>query len=350
MKERNYAKTLFVGGTFNDSGGRHSKIVDIVANSIGTKNMTFHNGGSYTDIEKIVDSIKEHELIYWFADVPNNKPKLVREIKRKNKRCILVTSKRNINENYSFQELIYRALKPKSNLVVEISCSAERYQARIFDPLGNVFLDYNQDMTQVGAVLKLRTSQLLNYTRESSSYAGPALTVPNESAFFRVIKEYAHKMHDLIHAKPEAANRFFGNASFKSDRVYISRRNIDKRKIDNKSFVAVDTNKPLKYFGENKPSVDSPGQVLLYSQYPKVKYMLHTHAYIKCTPFTKNVVPCGALEEVDEIKELYPDKNSTDFFVNLRGHGSLALVSKVSSLKNIPYTIRNIPELHEVKI
>jgi hypothetical protein len=51
---------------------------------------------------------------------------------------MLITSKRNNNE-YSFQELIQKALSSKSNLVIEFTKVNDIYQMKLFDPLGNVW-------------------------------------------------------------------------------------------------------------------------------------------------------------------------------------------------------------------
>ena len=34
---------------------------------------------------------------------------------------------------------------------------------------------------------------------------------------------------------------------------------------------------------------------------PKIRYMLHSHVYIKDAPTIVSTLPCGALEEADEI-------------------------------------------------
>ena len=85
---------------------------------------------------------------------------------------------------------------------------------------------------------------------------------------------------------------------------------------------------------------------IVKSSFLRVNFLLHSHTYIKDAPFTKNVVPCEALEEFYEISDLFNDENLTDFYVNLRGHGSLALVRKTDKLLGIPYIERKLPEVH----
>lgn len=53
----------------------------------------------------------------------------------------------------------------------------------------------------------------------------------------------------------------------------MSRRNVDKSFIDQSGFVAVKAETiPIEYYGDYKPSVDTPSQIMLYQAYPKVNY------------------------------------------------------------------------------
>jgi hypothetical protein len=348
-------RSLFVGGRFNDTGGRPSKIAHQVFESLRNLRTAYINGGYYSLLEKILRDAKEYKIIYWFADVPNDKPKLVSRIKAMNKECILVTSKRNVENQYAFADLIHRALEIKSNLVVELSQRKETYYGRIIDPLGNVFLDYDADFGKLGDVLKKRVAQLVSYQRIPSQSIGKEIDVPDEKEFFSIIRNYAEVFHQLIHPHPDAANRFFGNASFRcecgfpsfraEEIIYVSRRNVDKRVIDKDAFVAVEMGLPVKYHGLNKPSVDTPIQLELYDYYSSIRYIMHSHTYVADAPFTKQILPCGAIEEADEIKSLFTDRALNNFSVNLKGHGSLVLVDKVEKLRNINYIARNMPEL-----
>jgi len=348
-------KTLFVTGRFDDGGGKPSKIGQQVFETIQTPGTDYLNGGNYIDLKEAVNAAKDYKLIYWFADVPNDKPKLVQRIKAINNECVLVTSKRNLEAKYSFSDLLYHALSIKSNLFVEFSKREEKYQGRIIDPLGNVFLDYTTDFSLVARVLKKRAFELLNYTRIASESIGEATEIPDEKEFFPIIKRYAEVFHSLIHSHPDSANRFFGNASFRCERgfpsfrnkglIYVSRRNVDKRAIDRNAFVGVKPELPVKYYGYYKPSVDTPIQISIYNYYSQIRYILHSHVYVTDAPFTEHIIPCGAIEEADEIIMLLPNRTMTDFAVNLKGHGSLVLVDDAQKLRNINYQAREMPEL-----
>jgi hypothetical protein len=348
--------SLCVAGRFDDVRGRESKIAKSLYDSIGI-NATLHNGGSFSQLESIVNELHQYNLIFWLADVPNDKEKLVKEIKQKNNACILVTSKRNMNNKYSFPEIIAHALNIKSNLFIEFSSENERYKGRVIDPLGNVFLDYEEDMGIAGKVIGKRVQELFGFSRISSKSIEGKCEVPDEKDFFALVRTYADVFHNLIH--PVSSERFLGNLSFRCERgfpsyregnmVYVSQRNVDKRFISRDSCVPVmlDSEEKVKYISEHKPSVDTPIQIRLYNYYPQVRYMLHSHTYIAHAPFTENIVPCGAVEEAEEVKKIQPNHDATNFFVNLLGHGSLALASDVQKLREIPYIPRPMPEIHK---
>ena len=178
-------KILFVGGTFDSEKGKKSKIADHFSQAINQSgNVSSLNGGTFKELELIIDQVKNYDQIYWFANVDNNQPKLVKEIKKKNPSCILITSKRNLDSHYSLADLIYHALANKSNLLVELVSRDGRYLGRVLDPLGNVFQDYTLDFDRLAKVLVNRVKNLSNYTRLGSKQIGPALEIPYKLDFF----------------------------------------------------------------------------------------------------------------------------------------------------------------------
>ncbi|MGV8086325.1 MAG: class II aldolase/adducin family protein [Candidatus Woesearchaeota archaeon] len=363
-------KTLFVGGNFDDKEGKKSTISQIISDTLQKNvfeipgiNLDCYNGGTFKELEKIVQNCGQYELIFWFPNISNDKDKLVKQLKVLNPEHILVTSKNNMENKYLFEDLIYHALNNHSNLFLEFTKENDRIKGRIIDPLGNVFLDHNDNFELVSQVLKKRCDELINYTRVRSSKIDNITYTKSDNSnnesehFLKIIRGYANTFHELIHPKGDAQTRFMGNASFRceygfpssrtNNGILVSKRNIDKREINLESFVLVNNSIPVEYHGNFKPSVDTPIQVGLYNYYNKVNYMIHSHTYIQNAPFTENIIPCGALEEIEEIVKLFPDKNTKDFSVNLKGHGSIVFSSNISNLENIQYYARPIPEIHQ---
>lgn len=360
---------LMVGGTFDENGGHSSGIFAKIVDELSAdaelrekfREMYSFNGGHIEELKDIYQGIEAEkpDVVIWFCDVPNEYEKL-RDIKVISPKSLLIMSKRN-NGEYSFADLVNRALMHKANLVVEFVPHDPLYEMKLFDPLGNVWYK-GPDVALCVMVLSERVKSLISVTRQPTLAMDDRHKVPNDKEFFQVVREYGSVFHELMAPVKEMV-RFLGNASFRctygfpsfksteSDGlVFMSRRNIDKRAIGPEEFVAtcLDDNGDVYYSGEHKPSVDTSIQLRLYGALPKIRYILHSHAYIEGAPITGNVIPCGGLEEVGEILEAIDKsgKERTEGFyaVNLRGHGSIVMSKDVEGLKGLSYVARSLPE------
>ena len=376
---------LQVGGKWDDEGGKASgyarKLFDelnflwkVPGHPLASFCATpvTCNGGKWDELVSLMDLVEHQDIIIWMADCPNDKPKLVDQIKVKNPKCILVISKNNIDNKYTPLHLIARMLKVKSNLMLEFGKTENVYCARVLDPLGNSFglpflLKKPHFYTDIKVIADILYSRLyfLNSMRRvaSTQLAGEVPIVPDESEFFALAREQAEVFHDLIHADN---TRFMGNLSFRcesgfpsfrvDDKIYVSKRNIDKREIDKNGFVPVLAGSGgVFYFGEHKPSVDTPVQLEIYNHFPNINYMIHSHVYVEDATgfnqmpvhFTGKVLPCGAIQEAQEIEMLFHNGfDGTKFAVNLRGHGSIVAGQTVKDLRGYRFIAREIPEMH----
>lgn len=367
---------LFVGGNWDLNGGKKSKIVDEFSKYLS--NVTIYNGGNYNDLNKILESCIDYDIVIWWANVPNELPK-IRNVKDINYRTMLVSSKRNIDNKYSFQDLLQRALSLKANLTIEFSNFNNLYSMKLFDPLGNIWYE-GTDIKECSKNLLDRLNFIKNITRESTvsseenigafawffnmfkeemynSQDNPTISIKKE--FLNIVKDYASKFAEATF-QTQDGKRFLGNASFRCPKgfpsfrdgkyIFVSKRNVNKEFIGIEEFVPVYLEDEKIYFcGKNKPSVDTPIQVRLYKKLPNINYMIHSHCYIKGAPYTENALPCGAIEEIYEIenllKQYYNNDYNKDFYVmNLMGHGSIMMSKTIEQLKNIEIIGRQLPE------
>ena len=358
-------KVLIVGGTFDNEGGRPSSLINSIFNEIAGASgyeVNLFNGGLVSDLhEHILPEVVNYEVVLWFANVPNDEEK-IRDVKAINPKAILITSKRNDDGKYTFAELISRALAIKANLTVEFSRDPDGlFNMMLFDPLGNVFYDGFMVKDLCDRML-IRVGQLLHFTRVPSvqDTINPAPEVPEETKFFDFAHDCADIFHNLIRPA-KGTERFLGNMSFRCQNgfpsfrgengiVYVSRRNVDKSDINVGSFVPtyLDESMTTRYFGDNKPSVDTPVQLRLYKLFPWANYMLHAHCYIDIQDEFEGVmsfatgkpIPCGAIEEVQEIVDHYTFwehywksvNNNEDprlIAINLTGHGCILIAKDV---------------------
>ena len=139
-------RILFVGGSFDNNGGRPSSVVAKMLSELERAepkaSIEAVNGGHYDFLPGLLDKTPDYDIVFWFANVPNDFEK-VRNVKEVAPKVMLVTSKRNDGGKYQFNELVQRALGSKSNLLFEFSKDPDTkvFHIRVIDPLGCVWFD-----------------------------------------------------------------------------------------------------------------------------------------------------------------------------------------------------------------
>jgi hypothetical protein len=353
-------KILIVGGTWDNNGGKSSSFVNKLAEALWECEHNFTwicNGGNYSKLQSILEESVDYNTVIWLANVSNDLDKL-RDVKSYNPRAMFINSKRNDGGKYSFQELIARSLEQKANLTLEFRKGEDGIiQTRIFDPLGTIWSDFTSDLDKTAKNLLDRLAFLRCVTREGVRMTDEdfgKVDMPDE--VFEKFKSFGQVFHDLI--KPEeGTKRFLGNMSFRclkgfpsfrqGETIFVSRRNVDKQYISKEDFVPVRLSENgVVASGKIKPSVDTPVQARLYKIFPQVNFMLHAHVYVEGAPFTKMAVPCGALEEINEIMDLANHYNFSDnFSMNLIGHGCLICAKDFEYFDSLTFVGRPIPEI-----
>lgn len=359
-------RILFVAGTWDENGGSPSGLAKKMSEHMGAD---FYNGGRYEDLKNLLESSVNYDYVFWFANVPNDLPK-IRDVKEIAPKVMLVSSKRNDDEKYRFAELVARAINMKANLTYEFSKHDDKFKIRIFDPLGSIWYDGFEIKDAVEASL-IRLEKLSSITRRHTISSklplawyfdrfSSNMVNGGEKENFQVDDKYLEKIvklsdvfYNLMSDSmiPRKAIRCAkGMPSFKDENgnVYVSIREVPGEYITKDDFVMVKSKEDdIVYYGDMKPSVDTPIHLELYNALPNIRYIIHSHNYIIPTTEgyyeTKNAIPCGAIEEAQEIINVIDDKNKNFYAINEKGHGSLLMVSDIDKL-NAEYYKRPIPE------
>lgn len=400
-------KILLVGGTFtatpnpDNTYGKPSGLIRKMVPAIKqhpqflseTNTLDVYNGGPYPFLNELIELTPNYDIVFWFPNVPDNNLPKIRDVKSVAPKTMLVTSKRNDNNKYTFQELVQRALASKSNLMFEFSKTQNgEFHIHIFDPLGCSWY-HNYDIRKACHAALSRLIFLKNITRQSTiqntddkslvlkwyfdQFTQPMqkssqnIEIPDEQKFIDIVHKHAETFHKLMNPGTEV-KRFLGNCSMKppqvgrcskgmpsfkhGDYIFVSKRNVDKEYLDLSHFVPcyLDENENVFYCGDDKPSVDTPIQLRLYKALPNIRYMIHSHCYIKpensyySKIATKRNLPCGAIEEVDEILNFidthYHSRDLGFYKINLIGHGSIVMSETIDMFKHIEYERRPFPE------
>ena len=68
-------------------------------------NADFYNEGNYNELNKILEMTINYDTVFWWANVANGLPK-IRNVKEINYKMMLISSKINDNNKYTFQDLL----------------------------------------------------------------------------------------------------------------------------------------------------------------------------------------------------------------------------------------------------
>lgn len=339
---------LIVGGDFNNFGGRSSGYVTKLSTGITDKgyNCQVINGGAFADLQALynTNALNEVDFVVWMPNIPNDYPKLC-DVKNINPKLILITSKRN-NSEYSYKELVSRALAKKANLMLVVNSeNKNNIVTEIIDPLGNSFGKSNK-IDDVVSILVNRMQFLRGMERKSTE--GHCI----EEAFLDIVRNSGKIFHNLMGIDTA---RFLGNSSFRciygfpsqrigTEMILVSKRNVSKDSISKDDFILtwMDGENKVHYIGDVKPSVDTPVQLSVYKRFPEINYMIHSHCYVENAPFTKSRIPCGAMQEAEEIGRIYTETGKS--VINLLGHGSIVLAKTLKDFTSVQYYARPMPE------
>lgn len=341
---------LIVGGTFDKNGGKPSYFMALMQRFF---NCDVINGGNLKTIYEFRP--KDIDVLIWMPNIDNKEDKILKRLKVMNPKMLLISSKRLIEKHYSNFELVNRAIKAKANLSIIIRKGATKtYLFDIIDPLGNVYYQ-NKRINNMLYALQKRINELKDTQRIGSKQTEFDFA-PDEKVidpkFVDAVRAFGTRFTNIIQANNP--DRFLGNAStrcewgFPTQRInkyghaFVSKRNINKENIIESNFVKtyMASNKVF-YNGPQKPSVDTPVQLMLYAHLPNINYMIHGHCYVKNAPFTKNKVPCGDMREVREIMNVIENNTNSAFYaINLLGHGCIIMSADVDTMYAVELTKR----------
>jgi murein DD-endopeptidase MepM/ murein hydrolase activator NlpD len=150
----------FIGGRFEESPSRpsgyfHKFSQAVIAQWGEGSRVLVINGGAYADLERQLPEMHEITHLFWFADIPNEFPKLLPRIKQQNPKMVLIQSKNNRAGKYSREELYARMHASHAELLVEFTQQLEPpcIKASLLAVAGSVELESAVTVAEVGSAV-----------------------------------------------------------------------------------------------------------------------------------------------------------------------------------------------------
>jgi len=171
-------RLLLVGGTFNHEGGRSSgyvaKLASALAEQLPSGQVSVVNGGMYDELAAHLDKVDGVTHLAWFADVPNELPKLLPALKQRYPALVLVASKNNRKGLYDRAALYGRMQAARSELLVEFANGADgKLVASVLTAQATVALESSPDIEQVAGCLVAQFSRIASLVLPLAKKAFP---------------------------------------------------------------------------------------------------------------------------------------------------------------------------------
>lgn len=337
---------FIVGGTFDNNGGKPSYIVSQLMELLGADGI---NGGHLYELGL---DFKAMSSLVWMPNIDNGEDKILPTIKKANPHLLLIQSKRVIEKEYTIGDIVGRLLASKALLGIMITKEEGEYNYRVIDPLGNQHCNTSK-LEKLAYAIRNRIQYIKGLSRVGSKSIGPKREIDIGDRFIDIIQRSGAEFARFVNAVNP--NRLLGNASTRcsygfpasrsGNRVFVTRRNVDKKTLSKDDFVEVALNdQVIEFYGDAKPSVDTPIQVMLFNHFKNIKYMIHGHVYVANSKTTDHLIPCGFIEEFDDIVNYVKDEDAKEFAINLRGHGCLIACESLDFFDKIKFVGRPFPE------
>lgn len=323
-------KTLIVGGNFGETPKESSVVHLLTAQMHGQTHVL--NGGSFENIQNL--DLSGYKLIIWMPNIENGYDKVY---PKKDTGAILICSK-VLRENRTEVDAISRIFQIHGNAVIAINSDSKPFTFNLIDTLGNSWVKTSNIQTLIQVIDEFVEWTLNSIRKGTKQIEAVDFDFSLYQEFVDINRQVADKF-EVINS------RFFGNCSTRCSKMFptmkidathmvVSKRNVSKKRLttDDLVLTRILEDGSIEYYGESKPSVDTPIQISLYRDFPNLNFMIHGHTYVEGGIFTENYFPCGDMREYNETRLHI----STDFGVlNLVNHGFFMFSDTLEHLKEM---------------
>lgn len=323
-------KMMIVGGFWGDTP-KESGVINKISEHFDDWGVSTYNGGTFETLKLVAEMVPQADVVLWMPDIDNSEE----DIKVHKKIGAVMIVSKVLRENRTRIDAVTRIFKFGANAVVAITKNEGKFGFELIDALDNTWSNSDNIEDLVKGI-----TEVTEWTKGAKREGTLKIANPLE----RLIE--INKKVQVESAKQNI--RYFGNLSTRCTKMYpsfrttgescyVSARNTDKTSLSSDDMVQVTTiDGKLRYFGDRKPSVDTPVQMALYNELPGINYFIHGHAFIKGVPTTEHYYPCGDMREVPEILKVIKGEAGV---INLKNHGFLIYSDTIERLENIVETL-----------
>lgn len=153
---------IVVGGVFDLNGGRPSRYVQAFSNECNgylDHTVVMFNGGYYDQLKELVGLAKNAYALAWFADIPNELPKLLPLVKESNPHLVLIQSKNNTLGKYTDDQLFARMVASRADFLVEFKKASGKIITRLFKATREHPCEYDEIQNLVDEIFTWNTAR-----------------------------------------------------------------------------------------------------------------------------------------------------------------------------------------------
>jgi hypothetical protein len=335
-------EVAIVGGTWDEDGGRPSGLVAKLADEFRANQV--YNGGNINDL---TTDLRSFPLVIWMPNISNGEAKAYPQ---KGTGNVLVCSK-VMRPAYTKADSVSRIFAMQANAVIEVrrAAGSGKFVLGLRDAMANWWAEPATSIASlVQGIIEL-------YWWTKGSLRIWSSRIDKRDGDVQQLMELTSKVADRV--ENSIGERYFGNVSTRCQsmfpgvrsvgRIFISPRNVDKRRIEVEDMVLVEGSldpEPLytgpvavRYWGPRKPSVDAPVQVYLFRAHPEINFMIHGHAKVKGARTTDDYFPCGDMREAYAVEGLIAAGLAHHHCgaINLRNHGFLLYSKTIEGMAEL---------------
>jgi len=330
-------KLLIVGGNFGDQPKKSSVIEKMRPKG----HHDCINGGSLEDLKKI--DLSPYNFIIWMPNISNDEEKWY---PKKPLGAVMIISK-VLHEGVTELDAISRIFKMGANAVITINKEEPIFKFKVIDALGNCWGITDNPDSLFSIIWGIYGCYGSSKRVGSQVISGE---IPRDCAVSSDLKLFMKLNRHVADRASSMGGRYFGNCSTRCDSLFptvrvnterflVSPRNIDKGIIEVEDMVLVEVGpgRKFQFYGDKKPSIDTPVQLLLYEEAERINYMIHGHYYIYGAPFTQNFYPCGDTREYKELANIIGETYSRYAMgaINLKNHGFFLYSSNIEEMREL---------------